>query len=450
MGDWITFPDGRRGRLSWAQDTERAAYWQTLLAAVHGDPQARPQCDCRVGGRPLALSVRALGRQGRGPLRYCLARMPGEGALHDASCPFHENDPRRSGRSGYEDGVIRELPDGRLRITLEQGLAVRERATTPSVPRDGEPGRQGGGQPRQASMRLLGLLHLLWEEGGLTTWSRSDVRRRAWWPAVRAALEQAATGLVAGRATLADHLATIGYRDPDGPALLAETVQACGEAQRVLLLGVVDRLERYRPASAGEDGAPPPPERLRLVFDGVRAYGLFVSGTEALAARLERSFPWAWRVLQQPRRERAVRVVALVLARVRQVERDGQTVRLAWADGIALMEVGPSLIPVASSHELAVLRALQEEERYFRKPLRYDAGRDVVHPDFELLDTGAPRGTPMEVFGRDDEAYAARREEKARHYTSVYGVEGWWFWDATRDAIWPPFPPAIAQKGESS
>ncbi|MGV4878313.1 hypothetical protein, partial [Acetobacter indonesiensis] len=48
------------------------------------------------------------------------------------------------------------------------------------------------------------------------------------------------------------------------------------------------------------------------------------------------------------------------------------------------------------------------------------------------------------------DSYAARREEKARHYTSVYGVEGWWFWDATRDAIWPPFPPAIAQKGEPS
>lgn len=449
MGDWIIFPDGRRGRLGWAQDAERAAHWQRLLAEAHGDPRARPHCDCRAGGRSLELAVRALGRAGRGPLRYCLARMPGEGGLHAAACPFHETDPRRSGRAGYEEGVIRELPDGRLRIKLEQGLAVREQAKTPSEPCSRDHGPQGHGKPRQAAMRLLGLLHLLWEEAGLTSWRPSDRRRRAWWPAVRAALEEAAVGLVAGRATVGDHLAMIGYGDPDGPALLAETAEACGAGQRVLLLGVVDRLERSRPASSRDD-VPPPAPRMRLVFDGVRDYGLYVLGPEALASRLERSFPWAWRVLQQPRKERSVRVVGLVLARVRRVERGGRTLWTAWADGVALMEVGPSLIPVASTYERAVLGALQDEERSFRKPLRYDAGRDVVHPDFEQLDTDAPRGTPMEVFGRDDAAYAARREEKARHYTSVYGVEGWWFWDATRDTMWPPFPPAVAQKGEPS
>ncbi len=438
MSDWVTFPDGRRGRLGWAWDAERAALWQRMLASAHGDPR-RPICDCVVGGRRLELAVRELIRRddGRQVRRYCLARMPHDGTLHQAGCPFHETDARRSGRSGYQQGVIRELPDGRLRIAIAGGLEVRQPAPEPVAAQGAEPAN-GAARPRQARMSLLGLLHLLWEEGGLNAWSPEDRRRRTWWPTVRGALDDAAAGIIAGREALSDVFATVGYRDADGPHLFAEVAQQCGQSRRIVLVGLVNQITRYQPQVA--DGQPPRPPRLRVVFDGVRNYGLYVAAPIEAERRLARSFPWAWKALGQDPRDRAIRVVAVVAARI-QPTRSG-THFTAWADGIALMETAPSLVPVASFHELRVLQALQHEGRRFRKPLRYDAERQVVHPDFELLDTVDPRGTPMEVFGRDDEDYTARAAEKQQYYDAVYGIRGWWSWDATRADHWPPFPPA--------
>ncbi|WP_259654929.1 DUF1173 domain-containing protein [Gluconacetobacter dulcium] len=440
MSDWITFPDGHRGRLRWACDAERAVMWQRMLARAHGDLR-RPVCDCVAGGRRLELAVRELTRRdgGRQVRRYCLARMPHDGTRHQAGCPFHETDARRSGRSGYEEGVIRELPDGRLKIAISGGLEVRQPAPEPVAAPGGEQ-PNGAARRRQASMSLLGLLHLLWENGGLNVWSPEDRRRRTWWPTVRGSLDHAAAGIVVGREALSDVFATVGYRDVDGPRLLAEVARRCGQSRRVILVGVVNQITRYQPP--GADGTPPRPPRLRVVFDGVRNYGLYVSAPIEAERRLARSFPWAWRVLGQEPRDRAIRVAAVVAARV-QPMRNGAGFT-AWADGIALMETAPSLVPVASFHELRVLQALQAEERRFRKPLRYDAERQAVHPDFELLDTGNPRGTPMEVFGRVDETYVARAAEKQRYYNAVYGTRGWWAWDATQGHQWPAFPP-IAQ-----
>ena len=149
--------------------------------------------------------------------------------------------------------------------------------------------------------------------------------------------------------------------------------------------------------------------------------------------------------MQRPRSERSIRIAGLVLATIRR-DKTGSSRLFAWAESIALMELGPALVPVASPHELAVLRALIDAGRQFRKPLRFDSDRDLVLPDFELLDTADPRGTPMEVFGRSDETYLTRLEQKRAYYDATYGAAQWWSWDATAAAQWPPFPPPIAQE----
>jgi hypothetical protein len=236
-------------------------------------------------------------------------------------------------------------------------------------------------------------------------------------------------------------VAAIGFGDEEGPGLLAATIDDVGADHRVLLLGLVDHLSCRRSGEGG-DGRP----ILRLIFDGSDPFHLYVRGPADLAQHLEASFPWAWRELQRPRRDRAIRVVALVLA---TVHRDADGARLfAWAENITLMEVGPALIPVASTHELAILIALIDAGRQFRKPLRFDADRDLVLPDFELLDTADRRGTPMEVFGRSDEAYLARLDEKRAYYDSTFGGANWWSWDATTTPTWPPFPPPVISQDE--
>ena len=108
---------------------------------------------------------------------------------------------------------------------------------------------------------------------------------------------------------------------------------------------------------------------------------------------------------------------------------------------LALMAVSPQWIPVESSHELAVAERLVQERRAFMKPLRFDADQDVVFPDFILRDTNEERGTPMEVWGRSDAAYRARRQEKIDYYRRHFGADRWWHWNASAKDAMPLFPP---------
>ena len=142
MSDWITFPDGTRGRLSWDGEARMAARWQALLQACHGQDM-RPHCDCRWQGEPVPLVVRRRVRQqdGRPVEAFHLARFPGQGDWHAPGCPFHDPDPARSGRGGYEAGVIEEQADGRLRVSLDQSLRIMPRAQGEVTPRAGREAR---------------------------------------------------------------------------------------------------------------------------------------------------------------------------------------------------------------------------------------------------------------------------------------------------------------------
>ncbi|MBO1326216.1 DUF1173 domain-containing protein [Acetobacter sp. TBRC 12305] len=436
MGDWITFSDGSRGRRSWDGDEQRAARWQALLASVHGADR-RPHCDCRHQGAPVELVVRRSERRegGRVVQAYHLARFPGQGELHGVSCPFHERDPRGSGRDGYTQGVIQPMADGRQRVALACGLRRRDQAAEATERTVGAENGAGGGGVRQTRMTLLGLLHLLWEEAGLSAWSPGVGRRRRWWPGVRHELERCSREIVPARGhTLADYLAVVGYRDADAPALVRATVARCAAEWRVLFIGAVDRIVLLPGRQGGEF--------VSVRFDGAQDYDLRISGKAAWAASLRRRFPMAMTALARERADRDIRVIGLVAATARLVRPGERQIVQARADDIALMEVEPdTLIPVASSHELRVARALCVASRSFIKPLRFDAHRDTVHPDFVLTDTGHPRGTPMEVFGRTDEAYEARRAEKAAYYRDVYGQDGWWCWDAaSAPGVMPAFP----------
>lgn len=77
---------------------------------------------------------------------------------------------------------------------------------------------------------------------------------------------------------------------------------------------------------------------------------------------------------------------------------------------LALIGITGEFIPVESSYERTVADLLVLQERSFTKPLRYDAESDQVLPDFILTDTA--REVPLEVFGRDDAKYLARKDEK--------------------------------------
>jgi hypothetical protein len=94
-------------------------------------------------------------------------------------------------------------------------------------------------------------------------------------------------------------------------------------------------------------------------------------------------------------------------------------------------------VPVESSYELIMADALTTAGRAFVKPLRYDARRADVFPDFLLTDTSPP--VPVEVWGLPGRvSYELRKYEKRALYAARPGdlLE----WDI-REPL-PRIPPA--------
>jgi hypothetical protein len=149
--------------------------------------------------------------------------------------------------------------------------------------------------------------------------------------------------------------------------------------------------------------------------------------------RIRRRFPRIAPVLSD-----GGRAVALVVAESTDKQTSYGNLFLSVVDSVCMGVERMTWTPVDSSYELTVARKLYEEKRSFRKPLRFDARREVVLADFELRDVhDGPY--PMEVFGRDDAVYRARAAQKHAFYDDVYGQQ-WWSWDATVEAEPPPFP----------
>ncbi|MEN1471615.1 DUF1173 family protein, partial [Pseudomonas aeruginosa] len=67
---------------------------------------------------------------------------------------------------GYAEGVVEEADDNTLRIRLAHGLRVKE--ASPAADDVADVPRTPG--VKKPSIRLLGLLQLLWLEAGLANW----------------------------------------------------------------------------------------------------------------------------------------------------------------------------------------------------------------------------------------------------------------------------------------
>lgn len=91
---------------------------------------------------------------------YHLARYANTGPEHANDCRFHAHAPERSGLVG----VVEEADDNTLRIRLAYGLRVNDTAPVDSDASDVQ--RTPG--VKKPSIRLLGLLQLLWLTTGPT------------------------------------------------------------------------------------------------------------------------------------------------------------------------------------------------------------------------------------------------------------------------------------------
>lgn len=385
------------------------ASWKTVLQRAHGTPVT---CLC-PGTGPRQLAVKHLA----GADSYHLARFARTGPEHANDCRFHAHAPDRSGLQGYAEDVVEEADDNTLRIRLAHGLRVKDAAPTDGAGEVREPRAPGVKKP---SMRLLGLLQLLWLEAGLASWypamegKRTSDRVPYW-------ISKAAKRIRASHMTVDDVLLVPADKDSARARQNAAVFQKAKERSRRLI--AVAPLAIYDVARHDMTTLPLS-----------RPFGMPTMDVRGeVLRRVERSFANelnAWK--------NGHKVIAIAQLNLKKD-------RYADVLDFALMRVSDRMIPLDSAYEAMIEAQLHAEGRAFFKPPRFEA-EDEIFPDFWLLDMGKTTEYPLEVFGMNTPAYHARRNEKIRWYNREYKPGGWWYWDAYNDpkgqAI-PAFPERV-------
>lgn len=424
--------------------------WQTALrhAKTAG---CIPQCRC-MGDNDNLLVIRR--HQGSREY-YGLARYPKKGHTHHPKCRFYAAKPELSGMQGYTTEVVEELDDGTFKIKLELDRQVRELGGptgggTTSV-------KTGTPRPRKRAMRLLGLLHFLYTQGRLNVWYPGMKGKRSW-PVVARVLLEEADRVLCGRASLSEQLllgikVDFKKKDTDFEANAARSAQeAYAQENRARVKASNDenvaaaQANKHRLVAIGrlslydwvtESGQKPLPGLLKFAeYDGLP----FMKMDKDMWDVAEKHYPSAWSAWR-----RGDNVCAIVrLQYFEEPLRPGaHKVKQDWkVVDIALQSLSAgSFIPVESSYENRVAENLVAENRTFEKPLRFEAGKEEVFPDFILLDTERAK-YPMEVFGRTDEAYERREGEKRWYYEEHFGPD-WWCWKVSSIQDIPEFPAQI-------
>lgn len=378
--DWVDL-DGQRVSLDAVRsDPDR---YVRLLSAARTHKSAA--CLCQTP--PLQLVTRCNQATGR----HHLAVWPGQGPSHDPSCAFYRIDPEMSGQGCYESAAIRET-----------GGTVAIRFSAPLVSKPGdrrvEPtdGQHSPGVTRR-SVGLLGLLHYLWDEARLSTWSPNSSRGRNWAAVSAAVTDQLADTTISRQPADAVLHVVPPYSPETAEANLAaldEFITSLRAGSRQIRRGfVLGEIKEIHKSKFGY--------RYQLAHQSPRRPIYLSDRLDALLRRRHRH-PFADAAATVGGRKIALFCI--------ERSRNG----FATAVDAAVMLTHRSYIPADSSYEVQMADALTRAGRSFIKPLRYDT-TEAVFPDFVLTDT-SPK-TVVEVWGlpgRED--YEARKATKQAHY----------------------------------
>lgn len=395
-------------------DSQYVKQWQSALRTAH-QSKLPVSCGCNGTG-PRRFAVRYMS----GSDTYHLARYANSSEQHALDCLYYAPDPGKSGRGGYSKGVVEETNDGDLRIKLTLSLRKQEPADT-GEPQPERPSSNGSRATKPA-MTLLGLLHLLWTEAELNVWAPGMKGKRD-------------TSLIHRRLVLAASRITT-HRQRLDESLVAATAQSGGDEEKSNASKVASAIRNNRRLLVVAPLAAHSQERA----EGKPGY-LAIRGFHGVPRLYYNTDTWA-AVVRRYKRELSAWSQGKRVVAIAQTDKPSSQ-EAAQALNIALMVVSDEWVPVDSSHEARIESKLRDESRRFFKPLRYDAGEDVVFPDFWLLDLPSNQAFPMEVYGLTTPKYLARKAVKTNHYATEYGPNGWWEWNAANDpnglAI-PAFP----------
>ncbi|MEK1914088.1 MAG: DUF1173 family protein [Pseudomonas chlororaphis] len=461
----VTLPTGETLCMQ-GSDGKTSAAFQKALEKAHPRVKEKPiECSCKATPK-VHLTIRKTTRA-NGTTWFHIVRFADSASNH-IGCFFYKPEKNKCGLNGYTNEVISDTENG-VKVALDYPLVWKAGAGGNAPRRQSPLIPTRPSSSRLKSMSALGFLNLLWERAGLNSWSpqlsgsRNDYR-------VINLLHRTAETITVGSHALSDHFLALPERPGDWEKNRLNELHKnqanpkdSHERRLSVIVTLLDNVEDYKLVCTSAKKL-----KLTLKIELVLADSLKVPGgisAQALtAANLYQQALDAYReqARKQPRNQqkpsetqtaleskseefeqakknwdRSPKAIVCCLAYLKPISNGYINAEVLDA---AIMPVTADWIPYASSYERLIAEMLVEKERTFRKPLRYDASLHTVFPDFELLDT-TPNPYPMEVFGRSDEKYEARKAEKIIYYNAEYSTENWWYWIANGEGKHLQIPP---------
>jgi len=335
---------------------------QQLLAAAHTDG-VRPLCLCRPDG--VAMYVAKIG-----PDKYVIKRMPDTGLAHTYRCASYLPPEELSGLGQVLGSAISEEADsGLTAIKLGFRMSKAERAA-PAVAGTGGVADSVAADPNRLTLRAV--LHYLWQEADLATWSPGMAGKRNW-RIVSWYLRQAARG----KLTMGKPLSTKLYvPEPFNAEKKTEIaarrlaawapMQQHGTSQEFMML--IGELKAIDLARFGH----------KLVIKHLPDASLMVDDT--LLNRLNKRFGDELELWQSDD-EGHLMVIATF-----SVGRAG----LATAEEISLVMTDRNWLPYESLADKLLLDTALDAHRRFTKSLRYNLAPDKPMASLVFTDTETP------------------------------------------------------------
>lgn len=377
---------------------------------------------CKCQSKHLQLVIRERNN------KFFLACWPDQAQAHALDCPFYSA-ATESAASGYSTGAITQ--DGPSTTLLLHHPLVQQKPVHNA--RVQHVKRSANGHER---LHIWGLLHHLWESGGLNRWHPGWHRD---WGLVRSMLRRAAQGTIADASPLllslyvppiwtAKHKLDINAAWEDFVRPLHLHHRGMNPVASAFVIGVVRKIEATQFGYA-----------VRLQHHPTVFY-MDKSTSDRLASYSRRG--WAATLMMDEKKDRRDNPTIVFAMRVQA----SSTNTLVIVEG-ALMRVSHKYIPVASSYEERVANLLVEQDRRFLKPLHYDL-HNADLPHFVLTDcaqvnspVASPTRTAMYIYGATIDPNHQRRLAKSDQELATRKGYGFWQWNAAADKDVPALPP---------
>lgn len=386
---------------------------------------------CMCHGTALQLVIRERNS------KLFLACWPDQAQSHALDCPFFSA-ARDGGVAGYQEGAI---TDNGLSTTLllHHPLVQHKPSRDLSVGHAKAPRASG-----PSRLHIWGLLHHLWESGGLNRWNPGWHRD---WGLVRSMLRRVAQGTLVDESPLLESLyippVWVPKRKDDISANWADFKRPLLRKNRAsdvvasgFVIGIVRKLEPTEYGFA-----------IRLQHHSALFYM-----DKATADRLASYSRRGWSAIRMmPSNGKPGDGAVVVVAMRIQASASN---KLVIVEG-ALMRVSHKYIPVASSYEERMAELLIDTDRRFIKPLHYDQhSMDLVH--FVLTDCAPVEGgqtspckVALFVYGAAiDPMHQVRLETSDRELALRMGCR-FWMWNAAANPNIPALPLAFRQVDQS-